>query len=105
MADYKTENDLSANAKSASIGVLNARLADSIDLALLTKQAHWNIVGRNFRSLHLQLDELIALPAERDAIERAMQLSLRWAERCKRAFERAPPGGPDTAREGLKGGS
>jgi queuine tRNA-ribosyltransferase len=40
----------------------------------------------------MQLDELIALPAERAAIERAMQLSLRWAERCKRAFERAPPG-------------
>jgi queuine tRNA-ribosyltransferase len=40
----------------------------------------------------MQLDELIALPAERAAIERAMQLSLRWAERCKRAFERALPG-------------
>jgi queuine tRNA-ribosyltransferase len=40
----------------------------------------------------MQLDELIALPAERAAIERAMQLSLRWAERCKRAFEHAPPG-------------
>jgi queuine tRNA-ribosyltransferase len=40
----------------------------------------------------MQLDELIALPAERAAIERAMQLSLRWAERCKRAFERAPQG-------------
>ena len=40
----------------------------------------------------MQLDELIALPAERAAIERAMQLSLRWAERCKRAFERSPPG-------------
>jgi queuine tRNA-ribosyltransferase len=40
----------------------------------------------------MQLDELIALPAERSAIERAMQLSLRWAERCKRAFEQAPPG-------------
>ncbi|HUN95785.1 MAG TPA: tRNA guanosine(34) transglycosylase Tgt [Bradyrhizobium sp.] len=40
----------------------------------------------------MQLDELIALPAERSAMERAMQLSLRWAERCKRAFERALPG-------------
>jgi queuine tRNA-ribosyltransferase len=40
----------------------------------------------------MQLDELIALPAEGAAIERAMQLSLRWAERCKRAFERALPG-------------
>jgi queuine tRNA-ribosyltransferase len=40
----------------------------------------------------MQLDECVALPAERDEIERAMRLSLRWAERCKRAFERAAPG-------------
>src|SRR5580692_9946899 len=39
----------------------------------------------------MQLDELVGLPAERAEIERAMQLSLRWAERCKRAFERALP--------------
>jgi queuine tRNA-ribosyltransferase len=40
----------------------------------------------------MQLDECVRLPAERDEIERAMKLSLRWAERCKRAFERAAPG-------------
>ncbi|HEY1745244.1 MAG TPA: tRNA guanosine(34) transglycosylase Tgt [Xanthobacteraceae bacterium] len=40
----------------------------------------------------MQLDECVKLPAERDEIERAMKLSLRWAERCKRAFERAAPG-------------
>src|SRR5579863_647493 len=40
----------------------------------------------------MQLDECVRLPAERSEIERAMQLSLRWAERCKRAFERAAPG-------------
>ena len=40
----------------------------------------------------MQLDECMRLPAERADIERAMQLSLRWAERCKRAFEaRAGP--------------
>jgi queuine tRNA-ribosyltransferase len=39
----------------------------------------------------MQLDECVRLPAERADIERAMQLSLRWAERCKRAFEKAPP--------------
>ena len=37
----------------------------------------------------MQLDECVRLPAERGDIERAMQLSLRWAERCKRAFEDA----------------
>jgi len=40
----------------------------------------------------MQLDECVRLPAERNEIERAMQLSLRWAERCKRAFEKAAPG-------------
>jgi queuine tRNA-ribosyltransferase len=40
----------------------------------------------------MQLDECVRLPAERNDIERAMQLSLRWAERCKRAFETAPSG-------------
>src|ERR1700759_5703578 len=35
----------------------------------------------------MQLDECVRLPAEPAEIERAMQLSLRWAERCKRAFE------------------
>jgi len=38
----------------------------------------------------MQLDECVALPAERAEMARAMALSLRWAERCKRAFELAP---------------
>jgi queuine tRNA-ribosyltransferase len=40
----------------------------------------------------MQMDECVRLPAERGDVERAMQLSLRWAERSKRAFETAPPG-------------
>src|SRR5436189_4254426 len=40
----------------------------------------------------MQMDECVRLPAEHADIERAMQLSLRWAERSKRAFETAPPG-------------
>ena len=40
----------------------------------------------------MQMDECIRLPAERADIERAMQLSLRWGERSKRAFESAPDG-------------
>jgi queuine tRNA-ribosyltransferase len=40
----------------------------------------------------MQLDECLRLPAEPSEIERAMQLSLRWAERSKRAFETAPAG-------------
>src|SRR3954466_368291 len=40
----------------------------------------------------MQLDECVRLPAERGDIERAMQLSLRWGERSKRAFEKAARG-------------
>src|SRR6202044_2284841 len=40
----------------------------------------------------MQLDECVRLPAEAAEIERAMMLSLRWAERCKLAFAAAPAG-------------
>jgi queuine tRNA-ribosyltransferase len=40
----------------------------------------------------MQLDECLKLPAPRAELERAMRLSLAWAERSKRAFEGAPPG-------------
>jgi starvation-inducible DNA-binding protein len=38
---------------------LQALSADLIDLHLVGKQAHWNVVGKNFRDLHLQLDEVV----------------------------------------------
>ena len=36
--------------------------------------------------IQMQLDECLSLPAERREVERAMELSLRWAERSRRAF-------------------
>ncbi|MEV6808227.1 DNA starvation/stationary phase protection protein [Streptomyces sp. NPDC017248] len=39
---------------------LRGALVDLIDLALISKQIHWNIVGPRFRSVHLQLDEVVA---------------------------------------------
>jgi queuine tRNA-ribosyltransferase len=45
--------------------------------------------------IQMQLDECIELPAERKEAERAMELSLRWAERARAAFaERAAPSSP-----------
>lgn len=38
---------------------LQAVLVDLIELSVQGKQAHWNVVGRNFRDTHLQLDEII----------------------------------------------
>lgn len=48
--------DLESNTKAEIAGLLNARLADGIDLALLTKQAHWNVKGPGFIGIHLMLD-------------------------------------------------
>ena len=36
---------------------LQGALVDLVDLALVAKQVHWNVVGPRFRSVHLQLDE------------------------------------------------
>lgn len=72
MKQNHSHNDLPSNTKAVSINILNARLADAIDLALLTKQAHWNIKGPNFIALHemidgfrTELDEHVDTMAER----------------------------------------
>jgi queuine tRNA-ribosyltransferase len=48
-----------------------------------------NLLGSD---IAMQLDECLKLPAAPSELERAMRLSLAWAERSKRAFEGAPPG-------------
>ncbi|WP_062443336.1 Dps family protein [Herbidospora daliensis] len=52
---------LSAEDKKVTAEALQGALVDLLDLSLLGKQAHWNIIGRSFRSLHLQLDEIVSL--------------------------------------------
>ena len=39
-------------------------LVDLVELHIQGKQAHWNLVGRNFRDLHLQLDEIVEAARE-----------------------------------------
>lgn len=46
--------------RTLTVNALQSCLIDLIDMALQGKQAHWNVVGPNFRSVHLQLDEIIA---------------------------------------------
>lgn len=58
----------------------------------LTPERAIEVQGLFGSDIAMQLDECVRLPAERGDIDRAMQLSLRWAERCKRAFEGAPAG-------------
>jgi starvation-inducible DNA-binding protein len=38
---------------------LQGALVDLLDLSLMAKQIHWNIIGPRFRSIHLQLDEVV----------------------------------------------
>ncbi|HEV7717985.1 MAG TPA: DNA starvation/stationary phase protection protein Dps [Arsenicitalea sp.] len=72
----KSQIDLKSNTKTAMIDMLNAKLADVLDLSLLTKQAHWNIKGPNFIAVHLMLDDFRAsLDTHSDTIaERVAQL-------------------------------
>ncbi|GAB2640784.1 DNA starvation/stationary phase protection protein [Prescottella soli] len=67
-------------------GHLQRVLVDLIALQLNAKQSHWNVVGHNFRDLHLQLDEIVELAREAgDTI----------AERM-RALDAVPDGRPTT---------
>ena len=47
-----TRNDLGANAREVSVGVLNATLADSMDLTNAIRMAHWTVKGPHFAGLH-----------------------------------------------------
>ncbi|MFJ4974422.1 Dps family protein [Streptomyces coeruleorubidus] len=47
-------------ARRVSCEALQDTLVDLLGLSLIGKQAHWNIVGPRFRSIHLQLDEVVS---------------------------------------------
>ena len=53
---HETRIDIEENARAAAVGVLNARLADAVDLATQMKQAHWNVKGESFIALHELFD-------------------------------------------------
>ncbi|MCG5433484.1 DNA starvation/stationary phase protection protein [Mycobacterium sp. MYCO198283] len=56
----RTEAEIQhAQASEALTRSLQRVLVDLIELHIQGKQAHWNVVGTNFRDLHLQLDELV----------------------------------------------
>lgn len=50
---------LSDDARKVTGEALQSAVADLVDLSLVAKQAHWNLIGPRFRSIHLQLDEIV----------------------------------------------
>jgi starvation-inducible DNA-binding protein len=69
---YETRNDLPQDTRSKMVKLLNARLADAIDLRTQVKVAHWNVKGPQFIALHElfddvaeDVDEYVDLIAER----------------------------------------
>lgn len=73
---FKTKNDLPEAVRAKLIDLLNARLADAIDLQTQTKHAHWNVKGPNFIALHELFDKINEEAEEYvdDLAERAVQL-------------------------------
>ena len=53
---HSTRIDLPRKTREKVIGLLNANLADAIDLQLQAKQAHWNVKGPQFIALHELFD-------------------------------------------------
>lgn len=73
---FKTKNDLPEKSRVKAIELLNARLADAIDLQTQTKQAHWNVKGPNFIGLHELFDKINGAVEDYvdEIAERAVQL-------------------------------
>jgi queuine tRNA-ribosyltransferase len=57
---------------------------------VLTPERSIEIQGLLGADIQMQLDECVRLPAGDDVTEKAMWLSLRWAERCRAAFGEQP---------------
>jgi queuine tRNA-ribosyltransferase len=57
---------------------------------VLTPERAIEIQGLLGSDIQMQLDECVRLPAASEAVEKAMRLSLRWAERCRIAFGEQP---------------
>lgn len=73
---FKTRNDLTEATRVKAVELLNARLADAIDLQTQTKQAHWNVKGPHFIGLHELFDKINEGVEDYvdDLAERAVQL-------------------------------
>ncbi|CCB77223.1 conserved protein of unknown function [Streptantibioticus cattleyicolor NRRL 8057 = DSM 46488] len=93
------KSPLSDEARKVVGDALQGALVDLLDLSLVAKQVHWNIVGPRFRSVHLQLDEVVATARSyADTVaERASALGVPPDGRAETV---AKTSGIDTAKDG-----
>ncbi|MFD0856083.1 Dps family protein, partial [Actinomadura adrarensis] len=70
--------------------VLQAALVDMVDLALVAKQAHWNLTGRNFKVVHEHLDEVVDLARtyQDEFAERAVAIGINPDGRARTVADR-----------------
>lgn len=75
---HPISSPLPAEAQQTVGAVLQDALADLVDLSLIGKQAHWNVLGRTFRDAHLHLDELVDIARQfaDEVAERAATLGV-----------------------------
>ena len=90
----QTKHDLPAHTRAEVIGILNARLADSIDLMHQAKQAHEHGQGPRFIALHTLFDEVV--DAAEDSMDLLVERVVQLGETAEGMIQVA------TARTGLK---
>jgi starvation-inducible DNA-binding protein len=95
---FQTRNDLEPEIRSQVVDLLNAQLADTLDMYTIAKQAHWNVKGEHFFMLHELYDTIAEgiLPYVDEIAERATALgglamgTVRMAAQSSR-LEEYPP--------------
>ncbi|QXJ25012.1 DNA starvation/stationary phase protection protein [Actinomadura graeca] len=84
------KSPLTETAQKVTGNALQGALVDLIDLALVAKQAHWNLTGRNFKVVHEHLDEIVDLArqGQDDVAERAITIGINPDGRARTVADR-----------------
>ncbi|WP_026405517.1 Dps family protein [Actinomadura rifamycini] len=85
------KSPLTDSAQKVAGNALQGALVDLIDLALVAKQAHWNLTGRNFKVVHEHLDEVVdfARQSQDDVAERAVAIGVNPDGRARTVADRS----------------
>ena len=84
------KSPLSEAAQKTTGEALQGSLVDLIDLALVAKQAHWNLTGRHFKVVHEHLDEVVDLARQHqdEVAERAIAIGVNPDGRARTVADR-----------------